>query len=61
MWSKINSYFKLPIISLITVMLFFVFMLEWRNLAYIVGVWVALWVYGIVVLQAMGLDLDKIE
>jgi len=61
MWNKISPLFKLPIIALITVILFFVFMLEWRNIAYIIGVWVALWVYGGVTLYAMGIDLDKIK
>jgi len=58
MWDKISPLFKLPIIALITVVLFFVFMLEWRNIGYLVAAWVALWVYGIVITYSTGTKLD---
>lgn len=61
MWGKINVYFKLPIISFVTVLIFFAGMLEWRNPAYIIGIWIALWVYSIVTLHAIGIGLDNIK
>lgn len=58
MWDKISPLFKLPMISLITVLIFVVGMLEWRNLGYITAIWIALWIYGIVVTRAIGVKLD---